>query len=582
MRSPTPLCAALGALAIAAGCSGTFDDPTSSDDPYSAWSLTISQPLTLDSTTVTQGTTLTATVSYTNSTRRRRSIQQLLITARPPGGTNAGGPHDDFAPALGSTTLEVGASVSLTASRAFTGSDPVGNWYAYSSYQDSSGAWHDGPDVHFTVIAPPSAGGLIVTTQLTLDQTAVTLGGTINGSVTYTNSSNAPIVVQNLVIAGRPPGGTDAGGPFDDFSPSASGVTVQPGAALTLAASRTFAATDPTGTWYAYPTYQDAAGTWYKGGADVDFTVAAGSCTPTSCAAQGKNCGSISDGCGGMLPCGSCNAPQTCGGGGVANVCGGGGGGGSLWSAAYTPAWTNFSPANVPWASVTHLMHFAVLPTSKGDGSIDAHWFTNGPSQSQAMCAAAHQHNRKCILTVGGYGYGSQFQSATATAAVRGTFESNIIAYMQSNGYDGVDLDWEDGMVASQYLALAQELRAKLNNINPKPLLTLAHECWIGVDPTMFQVVDMINVMSYGTTVSGMAAELSCYAGVPNSKIGIGMGLTAAEGVDTTAALVTAKCDYAKNNGYGGVMEWTIDDDYNTDGASMPLMSAIAPYVPAP
>jgi len=45
-------------------------------------------------------------------------------------------------------------------------------------------------------------------------------------------------------------------------------------------------------------------------------------CTPTTCAAQGKNCGSISNGCGGTLNCGTCTSPQTCGGGGTANVCG--------------------------------------------------------------------------------------------------------------------------------------------------------------------------------------------------------------------------------------------------------------------
>ena len=45
-------------------------------------------------------------------------------------------------------------------------------------------------------------------------------------------------------------------------------------------------------------------------------------CTPTTCAAQGKNCGTIPDGCGGTLTCGVCTAPLTCGGGGVANVCG--------------------------------------------------------------------------------------------------------------------------------------------------------------------------------------------------------------------------------------------------------------------
>ena len=46
-----------------------------------------------------------------------------------------------------------------------------------------------------------------------------------------------------------------------------------------------------------------------------------GGCTPTTCAAQGDNCGSISDGCGGTLNCGTCAAPQTCGGCGNLHVC---------------------------------------------------------------------------------------------------------------------------------------------------------------------------------------------------------------------------------------------------------------------
>lgn len=49
---------------------------------------------------------------------------------------------------------------------------------------------------------------------------------------------------------------------------------------------------------------------------------AAGTCVPTTCAATGKNCGSVSNGCGGTLSCGTCSASSTCGGGGVANVCG--------------------------------------------------------------------------------------------------------------------------------------------------------------------------------------------------------------------------------------------------------------------
>lgn len=46
-------------------------------------------------------------------------------------------------------------------------------------------------------------------------------------------------------------------------------------------------------------------------------------CTGTTCAAQGANCGMISDGtCSDMLDCGSCTSPETCDGGGVLHVCG--------------------------------------------------------------------------------------------------------------------------------------------------------------------------------------------------------------------------------------------------------------------
>jgi hypothetical protein len=39
-------------------------------------------------------------------------------------------------------------------------------------------------------------------------------------------------------------------------------------------------------------------------------------CTPTTCAAQGVQCGPAGDGCGNLLQCGTCPSGQTCGGGG--------------------------------------------------------------------------------------------------------------------------------------------------------------------------------------------------------------------------------------------------------------------------
>jgi len=45
-------------------------------------------------------------------------------------------------------------------------------------------------------------------------------------------------------------------------------------------------------------------------------------CLRPTCAAVGKNCGAIEDGCGGTLECGTCSGIDTCGGGGAANICG--------------------------------------------------------------------------------------------------------------------------------------------------------------------------------------------------------------------------------------------------------------------
>jgi hypothetical protein len=49
-----------------------------------------------------------------------------------------------------------------------------------------------------------------------------------------------------------------------------------------------------------------------------------GRCTPRTCIQLGLACGAAGDGCGGLLQCGTCTLPQTCGGGGATGVCGGG------------------------------------------------------------------------------------------------------------------------------------------------------------------------------------------------------------------------------------------------------------------
>jgi hypothetical protein len=58
------------------------------------------------------------------------------------------------------------------------------------------------------------------------------------------------------------------------------------------------------------------------GGGGIANICGAPPCTAQTCQSANAACGTIADGCGGTLTCGTCTAPDTCGGGGVANQCG--------------------------------------------------------------------------------------------------------------------------------------------------------------------------------------------------------------------------------------------------------------------
>ncbi len=57
-------------------------------------------------------------------------------------------------------------------------------------------------------------------------------------------------------------------------------------------------------------------------GLALDGALEGGTCVPRTCAQTGANCGPVADGCGGLIECGTCSAPESCGGGGTPSVCG--------------------------------------------------------------------------------------------------------------------------------------------------------------------------------------------------------------------------------------------------------------------
>ena len=156
---------AIGCALLAAACSPANDLPSdggSQDAPVDAppdagGGLVISVPLQLTPASIHAGQTLTGTVTYRNTSSTPIVVHGIVIAVRPPGGTHQGGPFDDLEPAVqGPMTVQPGASVAVSSTRAFTAGDPTGQWEAYPTYQDAANVWHDATSQFFTVA---SAGG---------------------------------------------------------------------------------------------------------------------------------------------------------------------------------------------------------------------------------------------------------------------------------------------------------------------------------------------------------------------------------------------------------------------------------------
>jgi hypothetical protein len=136
---------------------------------------------------------------------------------------------------------------------------------------------------------------------------------------------------------------------------------------------------------------------------------------------------------------------------------------GAFWVSAYYPGWQqNYLPADaIDYGGVTHIMHFSLIPNCNGTLNAAA----NGLSSANITSAvtAAHGAGKKILVVVGGAGTINCFRTAAASAT-RATFVANLVSFMNTNGYDGIDIDWEPiaSGDASDYQALVTALRTSI------------------------------------------------------------------------------------------------------------------------
>ena len=123
--------------------------------------------------------------------------------------------------------------------------------------------------------------GVVISRQCSVSSSVVSVGSSLTATGTLQNTGTSSVTLPAVVLAGRPPRGTNSGGPYDDFSPHDSNVTIAAGATVTLTASRSFTSSDRIGAWRCYLTFETSDGV-YHDGQNAYFTVTNGSALPVS------------------------------------------------------------------------------------------------------------------------------------------------------------------------------------------------------------------------------------------------------------------------------------------------------------
>jgi chitinase len=214
-----------------------------------------------------------------------------------------------------------------------------------------------------------------------------------------------------------------------------------------------------------------------------------------------------------------------------------------------------YPPEAIHWPGLTHVVMGRVKANADASLALDFDWdAVNGPKLAREIAARAHAAGKRALLMLGGESQGAAIRSATSPAR-RQTFVQNLLNAVKDLGYDGLDLDWEDDIDWSQFIALAKELRAAAPGLTLTVPGGAINPNVAGVPREVTDLVrslDRYNLMSYypATAVAGWgwlswhnsaldgakpntpvtirdSLERYVKAGVPKRKLGMGIAFYA-------------------------------------------------------
>jgi GH18 family chitinase len=263
-------------------------------------------------------------------------------------------------------------------------------------------------------------------------------------------------------------------------------------------------------------------------------------------------------------------------------------------------------PDTIPYHQLTHINYAFLLPND--DGTFQP--LVNGWKLKQIV-SDAHAANVQVLISVGGWGWETQFETMAADPATRAAFVANLSAMVAEYNLDGADVDWEYpqvGQSAQNYLALLAELREQM----PGKVLTTAvvshGSNGDGVPSESFALFDFVNVMTYDGPEHGTMGQFQVgldywrERGLPAEKTVMGIPFYARPSETTYRKLVEAdpQAAYADSldwqgtpniyNGIptvqqktklamaqaSGVMFWTLDYDAPGELSLLKAIDAVA------
>ena len=298
---------------------------------------------------------------------------------------------------------------------------------------------------------------------------------------------------------------------------------------------------------------------------------------------------------------------------------------------AYVPNWVDLAELapTIDYAKLTHINLAFENPTNaEGDLSFQA--------KDDVLIAQAHAHRRKILISIGGgAAAGNKTLQARYFALIaepkRAAFVAKLTAYVVRHQFDGLDVDIEGPSINADYGAFVRDLAVALQAKGK--LLTAALSQGYGgnkVPDAALQAFDFVNIMAYdgagawAPDAPGQHSSMEfarsnveywlkrgltkdkAVLGVPFYGYGFGQAFrkepyayneilaahAGAEHVDQIGdtiwynglPTIRAKTAYALEQGLGGVMIWSLDNDAKGErsllGAIAETMSAKAGSVP--